>query len=72
VADELEEYDQLRYKMVDGETFTRDVPAGTGKLEISEGTHDDWIALGDETRIRTDKIVSIRLTENAHEGPNLF
>jgi hypothetical protein len=65
VADEP--YDRLTYTMVNGKTFTRDVAAGSGKLEIGEGTAGPWMMLDDATRIRTDQIVSIELTENAHE-----
>ena len=64
---ETEAYDRLRFTMVDGETFEQQVPAGQGAVELSNvGEDGDWLAIGESTRIRVDKIVSVRLF--LHEG----
>lgn len=62
-----EPYDEIVFKTVDGERFAMTEPAGQGRALLHEAYEDTWITIDDETRIRTDKVVSIKLIKNAHE-----
>ncbi len=63
---DLEEYDEVKFKMVNGDEIRKQVPLGTGKMELAESFESTWLAIDEMTRIRTDKIVSVKLSENAH------
>jgi hypothetical protein len=66
VADE-EAYDELKFKMVNGDSFTKRVPAGAARSIFEDVSEGGWIDVDEETRIRRAHVVSVSLRENAHE-----
>jgi hypothetical protein len=58
---EMPEYDEIEFKTVDGRTFTVKRPPGRGREYLNESFEQSWITIGENTRIRTDKVISITL-----------
>jgi hypothetical protein len=58
---EMPEYDEVEFKMVDGRTFTVQRTVGRGREYLNESFEQNWITIDENTRIRTDKVVSITL-----------
>jgi hypothetical protein len=57
----MPEYDEVEFKMVDGRTFTIKRTVGRGREYLNETFEQNWITIDENTRIRTDKVVSITL-----------
>ena len=60
-----DESDKVELQTVDGRTFTVKLIAGRGREYLNEGFERDWIAIDENTRVRTDKIVSITVLTSA-------
>jgi hypothetical protein len=56
-----DEYDNVEFKVVDGRTFTVKRVAGRGREYLNETFEQSWITIDENTRIRTDKVISITL-----------
>ena len=64
-----EAQDELVFTMVNGDVFRMYVPAGTGQQELGSVDSDlGWLTIDDETRIQTDKIVSV-VVKTHDSGP---
>ena len=59
----MPEYDEVEFQMVDGRTFTVKPRPGKGREFLTEPFEQNWITIDTNTRVRTDKVVSITLTE---------
>jgi hypothetical protein len=66
-----EEYDELIFKMANGDELRRYVPTGDGLPELASVGDGDWLEIDNTTRIRVDKIVSVTANLNAHESPGI-
>lgn len=54
--------DELVFTMVNGDDVSMYVDAGTGEQELASVDSDQgWLQIDNETRIQTDKIVSVKL-----------
>ena len=53
--------DVVEFTMIDGEKFRMSVVAGKGRGFMHESYEGGWIAIDENTRIRTDKVVSMKL-----------
>jgi hypothetical protein len=67
-----DEYDELQFKMVNGETLVMELDAGQGKQQIGDLPESGWITLDDETRIRAESVISVRLVERADQAPGVY
>ena len=56
-----EQYDELTFKMANGDTFTKRVRTGAARTIFEDVSDGGWIDVDDTTRIRKSHIVSIRL-----------
>ena len=65
MADEA--YDEVEFKMVNGDTFRRRVAAGQGESLFHDVSEWGWVDVDDSTRIRKAHVVSVTLRANAHE-----
>jgi hypothetical protein len=66
--------DDLQFEMMNGGLLTKSVAAGEGRAELEQVAQSasGWILIDENTRIRADKIVLVRLVENAHDaGPQV-
>ncbi len=59
----MPEYDEVEFQMVDGRTFTVRRTTGKGREFLTEPFEQNWINIDGNTRIRTDKVISITLSE---------
>ena len=59
-----DEYDTVEFRMIDGETFAVKRIAGRGREYLNESFEQNWITIDENTRIRTDKVISIRVTSD--------
>ena len=55
------EYENVEFKLVDGSRFTVKRIAGRGREYLNETFEQNWITVDENTRIRTDKVISITL-----------
>jgi hypothetical protein len=62
--------DRLEFKMVNGEIFWLTRPAGRGRVALNDTYEERWVSIDETNRIRTDKIVSIKLWEHTGEIPD--
>jgi hypothetical protein len=53
--------ERVEFQLVDGRTFTVTRTAGRGREYLNETFEQNWITIDENTRIRTDKVVSITL-----------
>jgi hypothetical protein len=60
-SDMTDVYENVEFKMVDGRTFTVKRRAGRGREFLTESFEQQWITIDENTRIRTDKVISITL-----------
>jgi hypothetical protein len=56
-----DEYENVEFTMVDGRRFTVKRTAGRGREYLNESFEQNWITIDENTRIRTDKVISITL-----------
>ena len=63
-----DEYDSVEFTMVDGRTFTVRRVAGKGREYLNEPFEQNWITIDENTRIRSDKVVSVTLLAVEREG----
>jgi hypothetical protein len=61
---EQEAQDELVFTMVSGDPIRMPVAAGTGQQELADIGDGPWLAIGDDVRIRMDKIVSVKLNSD--------
>ena len=68
-----EAQDELVFTMVTGDPVRMYVTAGTGPHALAGVGDGDWLAVGEDVRIRTDKIVSVKLNSDvrSQEGRGL-
>jgi hypothetical protein len=59
-----EAQDELVFTMVNGDAVRMPVAAGAGEQELAAIGESDWLAIGVDTRIRVDKIVSVKLNSD--------
>ena len=62
-----ETYDEIEFTMVGGQTFRKRAPVVLG--DTYEGT---WLEIDEVTRVRTDKIVSIKLHAHDNNAPRIL
>ena len=60
-----EAYDELIFKMVNDDEIRRYVRAGDGSHEFASVGDSEWLEIDNTTRIRVDKIVSVRVNLDA-------
>ena len=64
-----EAQDELVFTMVSGDPVRMPVTAGTGQQSLASVGEGDWLAIGDDLRLRTDKIVSVKLNSDVRSQP---
>ena len=62
---ENESYDELHFRMVNGETHVKRVEPGQGPREVSQAR--EWVAVDETTFLRVEHVVTVRVTTNAQE-----
>jgi hypothetical protein len=67
----MPEFDVVEFQMVDGRTFTVRRTIGKGREFLTEPFEQNWINIDGNTRIRTDKVISITLSEGAGDEDRL-
>jgi hypothetical protein len=62
--------DDLQFEMMNGGVLTKSVAAGQGRAELEQiaQSASGWIMIDENTRIRADMIVLVRLIENGQVG----
>jgi hypothetical protein len=61
---EQQAQDELVFTMVSGDPVRMSVEAGSGRQELANVGDGEWLAIGDDVRIRIDKIVSVKLNSD--------
>jgi hypothetical protein len=67
-----EAYDEVEFTMVGGQTFRMRTSVGEGRVLLADTYEQTWQAIDDATRIRMDKVVSIKLYAHDDEAPQIL
>lgn len=67
-----ETYDEIEFTMVGGQTFRKRAPVGEGRVVLGDTYEGTWLEIDEVTRVRTDKIVSIKLHAHDNNAPRIL